>query len=386
MLRRKVSAGLLRATNPSTNAVTPLCPPSPTRPRARSLASAVLLSSQRNWKNETVVALKTELKKRGLSQQGNKATLVSRLESAETSSLLPPLPPFPNNARTLSTTAFRSQPPKKATKDSTTAAPGPATAVSADALESVTSTGPQVSSQRTEALKPEPVAPEQVTVAPGLPNSKVAANQGGAKLDMSFPSVKADEQIEQIIPLTPDNFSSNAALASSSAPALPEAAAKVLTVASASTHLSGGPVHGTHSHTDSHTLEVAEDAPDMLSSIPSLSSLAGSVLSAPASAWKATGLKFPEIGLPKEGKGSEYEYDGKGLNDEEKRGAWVLAGVVGLGLFLGGGSRKSGAKKGKESGPGVGDLMEEGKKMMKGDAAWEKASGAGVVGHGSRKD
>ncbi|WWD18516.1 hypothetical protein CI109_102969 [Kwoniella shandongensis] len=386
MLRRKLSAGLLRATNPSPSSVTPLCPPSPARPRSRSLASAVLLSSQRNWKSETVVTLKSELKKRGLSQQGNKSTLISRLESAETSSILPPLPPFPNNARTLSTTATRSQPPK-ATKDSTTA-PGPATSVSADASESVTSTGPQVSSQRTEALKPEPVAPEQITVAPGLPESKVAATQSGAALETtSFPSVKVEDEIEQIIPLTPDNFSSNAALASSSAPALPEGPAKVLTVASASTHLSGGPVHASHTSTDSHSLEVADAAPD-LSSIPSLASLAGSVFSAPSSAWKATGLKLPEVGLPKggDGKGSEYKYDGKGLNEEEKRGAWVLAGVVGLGLFLGGGSRKTGSGKKSASSHSVEGLVEEGKKLVKGDAAWEKASGAGVVGHGSRKD
>jgi hypothetical protein len=37
-----------------------------------NLASSVLLSSQRNWKGETVVTLKNELKKRGLSQTGNK--------------------------------------------------------------------------------------------------------------------------------------------------------------------------------------------------------------------------------------------------------------------------------------------------------------------------
>jgi hypothetical protein len=40
--------------------------------QSANLASAVLLNSQRNWKGETVVALKGELKKRGLSQTGNK--------------------------------------------------------------------------------------------------------------------------------------------------------------------------------------------------------------------------------------------------------------------------------------------------------------------------
>lgn len=64
MIRRRLSSGLLRATAPSR--------PSPAAPPARTLASAVLLTSQTNWKTETVVTLKAELKKRGLSQQGNK--------------------------------------------------------------------------------------------------------------------------------------------------------------------------------------------------------------------------------------------------------------------------------------------------------------------------
>lgn len=40
--------------------------------QSASLASGVLLGTQRNWKSETVVTLKAELKRRGLSQQGNK--------------------------------------------------------------------------------------------------------------------------------------------------------------------------------------------------------------------------------------------------------------------------------------------------------------------------
>jgi len=40
--------------------------------QSASLASGVLLGTQRNWKTETVVTLKAELKRRGLSQQGNK--------------------------------------------------------------------------------------------------------------------------------------------------------------------------------------------------------------------------------------------------------------------------------------------------------------------------
>lgn len=87
--------------------------------------------------------------------------------------------------------------------------------------------------------------------------------------------------------------------------------------------------------------------------------------------------------MPKsDGGGGEYKPPTNGLNDEEKTGRWVLAGILGLGLLLGGPEqeRKKGNKgeHGKERGP------EEGK-VVKGDAQWEQASGAGVVGHGARK-
>ncbi|WVW84610.1 hypothetical protein I302_106644 [Kwoniella bestiolae CBS 10118] len=373
MLRRKLSAGLLRPTS--------VLPPTPaqvvTRPRSRSLASAVLLSSQRNWKTETVVTLKSELKKRGLSQQGNKATLISRLESSEQSSLLGPLPPFPNGARSLSTSASVAQPPKPK-KDSTTG-PGPATTED----PSVTTTGPQISSQRTEARKVDPIEPEKITVAPGLPKSDVAATRDvGEKLDVRFPGSQAEKEVEQVIPLTPDNFS--AGVTTDSAPSL--SAPKVLTVASASTHLEGGPVHGVHESHDAHSLET-ESAGPSLKDIPSLTDALTSLVGAPGRAWSSSGIKLPEINLPKSSK-QEYKSEKRGLNDDERRGLYVLAGVLGLGLSLGGGKKDKKGKKGlKEkvenavAGSGI-----PGARSVKGDAKWEKASGAGVVGHGSRKD
>lgn len=87
MLRRRLSAGALRAqaqlhtqTPPSTprkaagvtaSAAAAKANISP-REQSKSLGSVVLLNTQRNWKGETVVNLKAELKKRGLSQTGNK--------------------------------------------------------------------------------------------------------------------------------------------------------------------------------------------------------------------------------------------------------------------------------------------------------------------------
>lgn len=96
MLRRRLSAGALRATAqlqqaqqaqlhtaavvaaPKRNqkSVTPAAAAARAniQPAAhsKSLASAVLLNTQRSWKNEKVVTLKAELKRRNLSQQGNK--------------------------------------------------------------------------------------------------------------------------------------------------------------------------------------------------------------------------------------------------------------------------------------------------------------------------
>lgn len=72
MLRRKLSAGLLRAAANAQQTAPTALPASPIQQQTKNLASAVLLSSARNWREETVTTLKSELKRRGLSQQGNK--------------------------------------------------------------------------------------------------------------------------------------------------------------------------------------------------------------------------------------------------------------------------------------------------------------------------
>jgi hypothetical protein len=81
MLRRKLSSGLLRAaaaTTPSgaSAGAAPLggalALAHPQSTHTASLVSAVLLPSKKNWREQTVVELKQELKRRGLSQAGNK--------------------------------------------------------------------------------------------------------------------------------------------------------------------------------------------------------------------------------------------------------------------------------------------------------------------------
>lgn len=233
MLRRKLSAGLLRASK--TNAVaagsssaSAAAAASPMQQQqSAGLVSAVLLNSQRNWKGETVVTLKSELKRRGLSQTGNKyvhpsrlaghadgcrSVLVARLTSADISGHLPPVPPMPaatasilRNAKSLPalrqlSTSSSASASKSSKTPSPTKPQGADQAPVADPVDQpvVTSTGPAVVSQKTEAAKPEPVEPEMVTVAPGLPETK--ASEGDRKsLDVQMPGPRADSTPEQVI-------------------------------------------------------------------------------------------------------------------------------------------------------------------------------------------
>lgn len=216
-----------------------------------------------------------------------------------------------------------------------------------------------------------------------------------------------------------------------------------MTVASASTHPAGGPSHASHEATDAHSLELetrekphsetpatkkatvshpetshkaaethspktqkaadtkakSDTAPDshspetaveeVVASLPSFISAISSVFSSPARAWKSSGMSavVPEVGAPKGRRHGEYKKGNHDtLNAEEKRGAWVLGGIMVGGYLLGGLTKRSGSKdhgKHGESG-GMGSIV-AGSSGAKGDAEWEKASGAGVVGHGKRK-
>jgi hypothetical protein len=178
-----------------------------------------------------------------------------------------------------------------------------------------------------------------------------------------------------------------------------------MTVASASTHLSGGPVSAVHNSTDSAEADTKETKSKSDSKSKSSDSKSKSDSDAEASAGESlahavnhlTNLSknageftrsfIPEIGLPKppKGKGGEYKLPSKGLDDQEKKGLWVLGGIVGLGLLLGGPKKE---KKNHGEGGKLGHLVEKvkGEKGVQGDDEWANASGAGVVGHGARKD
>lgn len=189
MLRHKLSAGLLRASRPL------VTPSVPLPGHSAGLASAVLLSSQKKWQNETVVKLKDELKRRGLSQYvalnstylitrtGNKSTLISRLTASESAAF--PIPTPPKSSRSMS--SKKDTTPKQAVTDTEK--------VVADV---------QVSAAAAEAPKVDKVTKEQEEAVPGLPKLTSALEadvekKGNEVLDVKFPQAPEDKEAEQMI-------------------------------------------------------------------------------------------------------------------------------------------------------------------------------------------
>ena len=61
---------------------------------------------------------------------------------------------------------------------------------------------------------------------------------------------------------------------------------------------------------------------------------------------------------------------------------WIFGGIVGLSLLLGGGKKK----KDKSLAAEAAAKLKGAAGGVKGDEKWAQASGAGIVGHGARKD
>ena len=72
----------------------------------------------------------------------------------------------------------------------------PVEAVQTDHISSI---GPVVQSQRTEAAKVAPVTPELVTVAPGLPASKATTDGSSKRSPVNMPTPSAELEIDQVI-------------------------------------------------------------------------------------------------------------------------------------------------------------------------------------------
>ena len=225
---------------------------------------------------------------------------------------------------------------------------------------------------------------------------------------MSFSETRSTGCRADHKPLEPDNFRTQRSTESDPAPSSTDSLPKVSTVTSADTLPGGGPSHAIHDHPvpSADSLSEAEQSlSDLVGGkvdFPSLTDVLGSIATSPARGLRALGfgkgdaeeiaqkagevkdkLAQVEINAPKlTAKEQTYKASDRPLDGEEKTGAYILGGIVALGLLLGGGSSGSAAKdKLKKAAHDAKNAVGG----AKGDANWEKNSGAGIVGHGSRK-
>ncbi|KZT56983.1 hypothetical protein CALCODRAFT_517732 [Calocera cornea HHB12733] len=297
------------------------------RPRARTLVSSVLLSrSASDWQSEPTSKLKEELKKRGLAASGNKNTLIKRLVQAdhtrELASLsstrdaaavvVPPVPPLPKVAPPT---------PSKPRMVSTTAR--------VNAL---------VSNVERDKFSPKPFA-----FAVELPAAEPDPVEPGPN-----------------IPFLPDNFASTASESASpiQTPSTASDLPKVITVASASTHLSGGPVSNVFATADAHAEELGAsakhaaeiaaqkiasgDASGVWASVKESigwekvfgSELEGKVKGAVEKSAQATqqALKsMPDVGFPEVDEQNNKKERMRDMTKEESSGLWGLGGILAAG-------------------------------------------------------
>lgn len=210
MLSRRFSSSLLRASAQAQAQAQRLSAPAvPSIPaqflnsstlsanQTRSLASAVLLSSRESknaagssvWRSKTVKNLKEALGERGLSQTGNKAVLIQRIEDFEQAvgkgSVVPKV-----TARSLSTSASRpaASSKKSATKTSSSSS---SSTLPSDELSETNERTTILGDIKVNVLAPakaeDPAAHEQA-LAPGVPEAKAHLKQVPTTLDIKIPS------------------------------------------------------------------------------------------------------------------------------------------------------------------------------------------------------
>lgn len=256
---------------------------------------------------------------------------------------------------------------------------GDATSKAADGTttdsEAVTSTGPAVETSRTEApLKAHDVTPEVLTTAPGLPIKRRTSHN---LLDIKFPTPKPDverttpivrRQSEPKLTLQPligsyagrgSSSSRGGAVPSSSGP-------RVMTVASASTHIGGGPLHGSGSRVaDSYAAEFHDFS-------HLLSQPIEEVIAHPMISLRKVGVPIPVINLPPPPKGEgKYVVSTEPLSSDEKRGALWLVGALGTVFLLTGWAR--GGREDVFADNDAENASHAGKVAAKADAAAESA-------------
>ncbi|GAB1517661.1 hypothetical protein RhiTH_000711 [Rhizoctonia solani] len=269
--------------------------------RSRSLASTVLLpKSPEKWQEYTVAQLRTEAKQRGLATGGSKSKLVQRLASHNQTNERP-----------------------------STSVESPSTA-HISARQRWISTG---------------------SYSQAEPSGDKFKARFSRNLDVKIPTTPEPIDEGPVIPFLAQKFDSPPSESASPPQEPPSDAPKVVTVASAATHVGGGPSHAIHEATDAHSLESEAGSQPM--GIKGLLEEFGLSLNFnfkdtandTASEFLkpvASGISIPNLGKDETNiKDAQRE-----LNQEEKQGLWVLGGIVLGGLVLGSfGNKKSTFKK-----------------------------------------
>jgi hypothetical protein len=287
-----------------------------TRPSvSRSFVSTVLLT--RTYENESVANLKKLAKERGLSQKGNKSTLITRIQQNEKDKTLEAVssaqrdPPVPTAAKV-----------RQASTAATTPTAGIDTAGS-------------------EASSPVPGIPPDA-----LPEHRLSST---AFTNISLPDLSQPiPESPTPIPFAPDHYNSineptpyEAVGATPIEPVIPQ----VLVVAGAATHHGGGPSHSLHDGNESSDRHEHAQRSEVASE---------SKPTTPGGIWRDLA---DDIGLPTElrarklTEGQQAAFDSliettntthdekshsRNLDKEEQRGVWLLLGLLGGSWLLGG--------------------------------------------------
>ncbi|CCO28065.1 Replication factor C subunit 2 Short=Replication factor C2 [Rhizoctonia solani AG-1 IB] len=271
--------------------------------QSRSLASTVLLpKTPEQWQEYTLGQLRTEAKQRGLATGGNKSKLVQRLaahnQTNERPSTSPenPSPAYMNaRQRWISTGAY----------------------------SQAEASGDKFKARFSRTLDVKiPTTPEPIDEGP-------------------------------VVPFLAQKFDSPPSESASPPQEPPSDAPKVVTVASAATHVGGGPSHAIHEATDAHALE--SKAGNQSIGIKGLLEELGLSLNfnfketANDTANEFLKPVASGISIPSVGKDTSNVKDAqRELNQEEKQGLWVLGGIVLGGLVLGSfGNKRSTFKEDK---------------------------------------
>ncbi|KAG8747613.1 hypothetical protein FRC10_000155 [Ceratobasidium sp. 414] len=269
------------------------------RLQQRSLASTVLFTkTPEQWQEQTAAQLRSEAKRRGLVTRGSKSKLIERLVAHPQNNEQPAAPSgAPARQRWIS---------------------------SSSAAES-----------NTDKFKP----------------------RWSRNLDIKIPETPEEVDEGPVIPFLAQKFDSHASESASPPQKVPDDIPRIVTVASAATHIGGGPKHAIHEPSDAYTIETPSFDGQSGGSSFSVQGLL-TELGAPLSFnLKQSGdvireVLEPAIGgisAPAIGKDTTNTKEAqRELNEEEQRGLWVLGGIVAGGLILGGfGNKKSSFKKEK---------------------------------------